>query len=167
MCGLFLFLPYAFAAETSLEFQVKAAFLLNFAKFVDWPPTAFPGSDSPITICIFGKDPFGRGIDDLVQGESVSGRRVAVRRIAQAPPAQSCQIFYTEQPGKEISEVLNGLGPHVLTVGEGEDFTRGGGMISFLVESRHVRFDIDRKAAEAADLKLSSKLFAVARSVRD
>jgi hypothetical protein len=156
-------------AQTSLEYQVKAAFLLNFAKFVDWPPTAFENADSPIAICILGKDPFGRAIDDLVQGEAVNGRKLTVRRINQAPAAHTCQIVFTQlftQPGKEAAEILSGLGPGVLTVGDGESFIRSGGIIAFLVENRHVRFDIDQKAAESADLKLSSKLLAVARSVQ-
>jgi hypothetical protein len=147
------------------EYDVKAVFLLNFAKFVDWPASAFGNADSPIVICILGKDPFGHAIDDLVQGEAVNGRRLIVRRISQAPAAHTCQIVFT-QPGKETPEILSGLGPGVLTVGDGGDFIREGGIIAFLIENRHVRFDIDQKAAEAADLKLSSKLLSVARSVQ-
>ena len=165
-CGLLLTSPARLSAQTSLEYQVKAAFLLNFAKFVDWPPAAFANSESPIAICILGKDPFGRSIDDLVQGEVVSGRKLIVRRISQAPAAQTCQIVFTEQTGKDTAELLSSLGPGVLTVGEGDDFVRQGGIIGFLIDSRHVRFDIDQKAAELADLKLSSKLLAVARAVQ-
>jgi hypothetical protein len=152
-------------AQTPLEYQVKAAFLLNFAKFVDWPTSAFENADSPIAICILGKDPFGRAIDDLVQGEAVNGRKLMVRRINQAPAAHTCQIVFT-QSGKEAAGILSGLGPGVLTVGDGESFIHEGGIIAFLIENRHVRFDIDQKAAEVADLKLSSKLLAVARSVQ-
>ncbi len=154
------------AAQASLEYDVKAAFLLNFAKFVDWPPSAFAAPDSPIAICILGKDPFGRGLDDLIQGELVNGRRLTIRRIDRAPSPQACQIIFTQVTGKESSEILTGLGPGVLTVGEGDAFLRGGGIIAFLIENRRVRFAIDQKAAEAADLKLSSKLLAVARLVQ-
>jgi hypothetical protein len=145
---------------------VKAAFLLKFGKFVEWPPAVFANSESPIAICILGKDPFGRTIDDLVQGEVVTGRKLIVRRITQAPAAQTCQIVFTQQTGKDTAELLTSLGPGVLTVGEGEDFVRQGGIIGFLLDSRHVRFDIGLKAAELADLKLSSKLLAVARAVQ-
>jgi hypothetical protein len=154
------------AAEPPLEYEVKAAFLLNFAKFVDWPPAVFPSADSPVAICILGKDPFGHAIDDLVQGETASGRKLVVRRITHAPVAQTCQILFTQESRKESAEILAALGPGVLTVGEGENFVREGGIITFLVENRRVRFDIDQKAAEAAELKLSSKLLAVARSVQ-
>ena len=165
-CAIVCLCTPRLAAQPPLEYQVKAAFLLNFAKFVDWPPAAYANADSPTTICILGKDPFGRGIDDLVQGETVNGRKLVVQRISRAPAAHACQIVFTQQSGKESAEILAGLGPGVLTVGEGESFVRGGGIIAFLVENRHVRFDIDQKAAEAADLKLSSKLLAVARSVQ-
>lgn len=154
------------SAQTPLEYQVKAAFLLNFAKFVDWPPAAFANSDSPIAICILGKDPFGRTIDDLVQGELASGRKLIVRRISQAPAAHTCQIVFTQLAGKEAAGILSTLGTGVLTVGDGQDFVRQGGIIGFLIDSRHVRFDIDQKAAELAELKLSSKLLAVARAVQ-
>jgi len=165
-CVLALLSAGLLAAQASLEFDVKAAFLLNFAKFVDWPPAAFAGADSPIAICILGKDPFGRGLDELVRGEVVNGRKVVVRRLIQAPPAQTCQIVFTQQNGKETAALLSSLGPRILTVGDGENFIHDGGIIGFLIESRHVRFDIDQKAAEAAELKLSSKLLAVARSVQ-
>ena len=158
--------PFRLSAQTAPEYEVKAAYLLNFAKFVDWPPAAFAGADSPIAICILGKDPFGHSIDELVQGEAVNGRRLMVRRIATAPAAQTCQIVFTQSSGKDASEILGSLGPGVLTVGEGGSFIRDGGIISFLIESRHVRFDIDQKAAETAELKLSSRLLAVARSVQ-
>jgi hypothetical protein len=164
-CAALLLFPNRAAADAAPEYEVKAAFLLNFAKFVDWPPGSFASSNSPIAICIVGKDPFGRGIDELVQGEVVNGRPVTVRRIAQAPAAQTCQIVFTQLSGKDTSGILNSLGPGVLTVGEGDNFIRDGGIIAFLIENRHVRFDIDRKAAEAAELKLSSKMLAVARTV--
>jgi hypothetical protein len=101
-----------------------------------------------------------------VQGETANGRKLVVRRITHAPVAQTCQILFTQESRKESAEILAALGPGVLTVGEGENFVREGGIITFLVENRRVRFDIDQKAAEAAELKLSSKLLAVARSVQ-
>ena len=155
------------AAQASLEYQVKAAFLLNFAKFVDWQSSAFADPASPLAICIVGKDPFGRGLDDLVQGEMVNGRKLTVHRMTGRPAPKSCQILFTQESGKDAGDTLTGLGPGVLTVGEGDTFLRDGGMIAFRIENRHVRFDIDPKAAEAASLKISSKLLSVARSVKE
>jgi YfiR/HmsC-like len=152
-------------AQPNLEYEVKAAFLLNFAKFVEWPRTAFADATAPIAICILGKDPFGPVIDELVTGETVNGRKLIVRRIAARPVQQSCQIVFDEAPGKEAAKVLSMLGQGVLTVGEGDSFVHDGGMIGFMLDNRRVRFDINEGAAEAAALKISSKLLSVARDV--
>ena len=153
------------AADEPLEYQVKAAFLLNFTKFVEWPATAFENSDSPISICILGDDPFGSTLDKIVEGETVEGRKVTIQRIKRAPPPKSCPVVFVSKPGKDIAAVLSGLGPGVLTVGEGDTFLHASGMIAFVIENRRVRFDINQTSAENAGLKLSSKLLTVARTV--
>lgn len=150
------------AAPPSLEYNVKAAFLLNFTKFVEWPSSAFPSADSPLTICIIGNDPFGRTIDQIVEGESVNGHRIVVER-PRNDQQKSCQVLYFATDAN--TSTLNVTSPAVLTVGEGDDFIHRGGVIGFVVDSRHVRFDINLKAATGAGLKLSSKLLSVARSV--
>jgi hypothetical protein len=152
-------------ADESLEYQVKAAFLLNFIKFTEWPPSAFTASDSPIFICILGADPFGDALDQVIAGESVNGKKVAVERLKRAPSAKACQVLFISKSEKNIDKILPALGPGVLTVGDEETFIRGGGMISFVIENRRVRFDINQTAAENAALKLSSKLLSVARAV--
>jgi len=153
------------AAEAVLEYEVKAAFLLNFTKFTEWPAGAFANPDSPLTICILGQDPYGRALDDVVQGEQVNGHKLAVRRISENPEPQACQVVFIGNGEKEIRRILGGLGRGVLTAGEGRDFIRDGGIIAFVLENRRVRFDINQSAAEAAGLKLSSQLLSVARSV--
>jgi YfiR/HmsC-like len=153
------------AAGEPLEYQLKAAFLLNFTKFVEWPPSAFDATDSPIAICVLGSDPFGNSLDQIVAEEVVGGRRVIVRRIKRTPQGKLCQALFVSVPGKELPGILSGLGPGVLTIGEGESFVRDGGMIAFVVENHRVRFGINETAAETAGLKLSSKLLSVARSV--
>lgn len=153
-------------AQPPLEYQVKAAFLLNFAKFVTWPDDAFPDANAPVTICVYGRDPFGRTLDDVVQGETIDQRKVAVRRIEDLPKAQSCQAVFFENEERDLPDILGRLGRSILTVGEGEKFLRAGGMIGFLLENRRVRFDINQTAAEKAGLKLSSRLLSVARSVQ-
>jgi hypothetical protein len=147
------------------EYEVKAAFLLNFTKFVDWPASAFADPAAPFTICVLGKDPFGRSLDEIVQGEAVAGRRLVVRRISDPPGPQACQLLFIDESTKERSRVLSGLPAGVLTVGDGDHFVHDGGMIEFVVENRRVRFDIHQSAAERAGLKLSSKLLGVARVV--
>ncbi len=158
--------PPVFSADATLEYQVKAAFLLNFSKFVRWPPNAFTDGSAPLSICILGKDPFGRALDDVIEGESVGGRKLVVRRITQAPAPQTCQILFLSEGTKDIPRLLGGLSQGVLTVAESETFVRDGGMIGFVIDSHRVRFDINQNAAGHAGLQLSSQLLAVARSVR-
>ncbi len=158
-------MPSRAAPEQISEYDVKAAFLMNFAKFVEWPSTAFASSGSPIAICILGKDPFGRAMDDVVEGETVNGRKVTVQRMTDPPAPKTCQMVFAAGAGKETAKALSGLGRGVLTVGEGENFVRDGGIIGFVIENRRVRFDINQPAAVAAGLTLSSKLLSVARAV--
>jgi hypothetical protein len=151
------------ANQPPLEYQVKAAFLLNFTKFVEWPAEAFPAADSPIAICISGDAPIGPALEQTVEGESVSGRKIVVQK---APPDLSkCQVLFIGRAAKEVARLLNGLGRSVLTVGEADNFLAEGGMIGFVIDNRRVRFDISQKAVAASTLKLSSKLFNVARQV--
>jgi len=152
-------------AQQPTEFEVEAAFLMNFARFVEWPASAFPDSNSPFTVCILGKDPFGRALDDLLAGQTVGQRNVAVRRLAEGP-AHACQMVFFGGPKSATRAVLESLGPGVLTVGDGDTFLREGGMIAFVLDNRRVRFDINQALAEKNELKLSSRLLTVARSVQ-
>jgi hypothetical protein len=161
--GLAPFSPLA--ADEPLEYQVKAAFLLNFTKFVEWPAAAFESPGSPVSICVVGGDPFGSALNEIVAGEVVNGRKVAVKSMRLPPPPKSCQVVFIGRSEKEVPKIISGLGPGVLTVGEGDGFIRYGGVIAFVIENRRVRFDISQSAAEHAGLKLSSKLLNVARSV--
>jgi hypothetical protein len=164
LAGLLTIPPEA-TAQTPLEYEVKAAFLLNFARFVEWPSTAFATPQSPLEICILGKDPFGHSLDDVVQGEAVNGRKILVRRLSEPPASQSCQVLFIDPLVKDQRKVLSELPPTVLTVGDGGQFINDGGMIALVVVNGRVRFDINQTAADNSALKLSSKLLSVARSV--
>ena len=167
---LWLIFGFVFAigeAQPRTEYQVKAAFLLNFTKFVEWPPTAFPAPNTPLTICIFGDDPFGSTLEEIVQDETVNDRKILIRRLRDIPPPHTCQLAYLGGATRDNARLLRGLGPGVLTVGDGDGFVRDGGVIGFVVENRRVRFDVNRMAAELAELKLSSRLLSVARSVKE
>ena len=148
------------------EYDVKAAFLLNFARFVEWPANAFPNADAPITFCILGEDPFGQAIDTIMEGQTVSSRKVKVRRISGVPPPTTCQVLFLDRRTENMEETLVRIGPRVLTVSEADQFLDDGGMIHFVIQSRRVRFDINARAANAAGLRLRSQFLGVARSVR-
>jgi hypothetical protein len=153
----------ASGAEASLEYAVKAAYLYKFAPFVDWPANAFAGPSAPFAVCVFGQDPFGRLLDDAVRGQSVGGRRIVVRRPAAIQDAQSCQVLYLGRSGRtSVAESLRLLrGRPILTVTE-----EGGGVVQFVLRDGRVRFAVDAERARQNGLGLSSKLLALAVSVR-
>jgi YfiR/HmsC-like len=153
------------AEEAPLEYQVKAAFLLNFTKFVGWPATAFAAEHSSLAICILGEDPFGNALNEMVKGESVNGHELVIQRIQRPPESKSCQVLFVARADREAAKILAELGPGILTVGEGEKFLQDGGIVAFVVENRRVRFDIDQRAAAKAMLTISSRLLNVARTV--
>lgn len=163
--GLAVLAHVAGAAEATLEYQVKAAFLLNFTKFTEWPPAAFSDPQAPLEICVLGKDPFGRALDEVVQGEETNGHRLTVRRLSGPAVPQTCRVLFVDPDLKGATKLLEGVAPGVLTVGEGHHFLQDGGAIAFVLEDRRVRFDINQTAAEKSGLKLSSKLLSVAREV--
>lgn len=149
------------------EYEVKAAFLLNFTKFVEWPTKAFPDSKAPFVIGIVGTDPFGDVLPQLTKRQTVQRRPIEIRRFQVAEDFGGCHIlFLSRSLAAQTDQILGRLqGLPVLTVSEKEDFVRQGGVIGFTSVANSVRFDINVKAAAAVDLKVSSKLLKVARLV--
>lgn len=147
------------------EYEVKAAFLYNFGKFVKWPAG---GNRSDFRICVLGEDPFGTTLDSILEGETVDGKRVAARRISVPGDAASCQIvFISSSEEKRLKAILEVLGrTNALTVSEIPQFTQRGGMIGFLLAGGKVRFEVNLVPAEGAGLTLSSDLLRVATSVK-
>ncbi len=149
------------------EYQVKAAFLYNFAKFVEWPPGTFQSAADPIAICILGPDPFGGALHEAVRGKAVGGRTFRIAVISDARQAAGCQILFIHSSvRKRQPTLLRELAvPGLLTVGEWEDFAAQGGMIHLKLEEGKVRMEINAAAAERAGLRISSKLLHLARIV--
>jgi len=152
------------ASEFINEYQMKAAFLYNFAKFVEWPAGSFKTPDSPVQICIFGKNPFGSALSDAIQGKTLDGRTFVILQISEAPSKDSCQIVFVTAAGRNRFRALARVSPEtgVLTVGETPGFSEDGGVINFRLENNKVRFEINVNAAEAEKLRLSSKLLSLA-----
>jgi hypothetical protein len=153
----------AFAApaesQASLEYAVKAAYLTKFAPFIDWPDGVFASPSAPVTICILGNDPFGATLDKAA-ATGGGGRPVAIRRLASNDPAEDCQIVFTG----DADTAIDGLrGKPVVTVTDSTVPARG--IISFVMQDNHVRFDIDDAGAETNGLHISSKLLELAHSV--
>jgi hypothetical protein len=151
------------ATQAPSEYQVKAAFLYNFVKFIDWPATS-AAQDGPIELCVLGKDPFGGAIDRVIEGKTVNGRPLAIRRIGDIVAARSCHVlFVSASEAGRVGEIINAVhGRNVLTVSEIDRFSERGGIITFLMEGQRVRFRINPKMAAAAGLQISSKLLELA-----
>ena len=146
------------------EYQLKAVFLFNFAKFVEWPAVAFKRPEDPIAICVLGQNPFGTALEDVVRDKTVANRAFVVREVLNAQQANTCQIvFVSASERKHFRFLLDELkGRSILTVGEGDDFTANGGIINFKLKDARVRIEIDAVAANRAGLHISSKLLSLA-----
>lgn len=165
LCG---FLSVRAQDSKPREYEVKAAYLYNFGKFVQWPTeTARPNSDS-FSICVLGQDPFGPILDSTIAGELIEGKAVVARRISHPRDAVECRVLFVsvseEWRLKEILPTLHKAS--VLTVSDIRQFTRRGGMIQFTLEGNRVRFEVNLTPAQEAGLILSSDLLKVAVAVR-
>ena len=155
-------------AQSIDEYQAKAAFLFNFAKFVDWPSTVFKNEKDPIRICVLGQNPFGASLDDAVRGRDVAGRPLIAIQVSDLRQAEGCQIiFVAASERKRFKPMAAGLSAaNVLTVGEVEGFVSEGGIVNFKVEDGRIRFEINLAAADQAKVRISSKLLSLARVVK-
>ncbi|HVW20604.1 MAG TPA: YfiR family protein [Opitutaceae bacterium] len=159
--------PLGGAAEVSREYQVKAAFLYNFAQFVEWPARAFPTADAPLTIGILGDDPFDGVLDEILRGEVLHGHRVRVRRAQHEEELADCQLVFISQSEKpRLARIMARLAPRpVLTVSEVAGFAQQGGMVNFYREGSRVRFELNPAAARREGLRFSSQLMSVGKIV--
>jgi hypothetical protein len=147
------------------EYEIKAAYLLNFTRYVQWPPTAFAGAE-PFTICIVGPDHFGETLDQLVAGREVQGRSIRVLRLRDPQQPGACHIAYLSDGAGALGEAGTRLGADpVLLVGSGEDFARSGGTIGFVLQEQTVRFQINAGAARLRGLRISSRVMTLATAV--
>jgi len=154
-------------AAAPTEYEVKAAYLYNLGKFVEWPAKTATASDS-FSICVLGHDPFGPTLDTLIAKETINGKSIVVKRLLKPQDAVSCHIlFISSSEESRLKEILSTLDKaNVLTVSDMPQFTKRGGMIQFVLDANRVRFEINLTSAERAGLTLSSQLLKVAISVR-
>jgi len=157
-------------AENSvpLEYKVKAAFLYNFTRFVEWPPARFAANDGPLIIGICGRNPFGDELEHGLKGRSVNGHPIELRMVEAPESAKDVHLLFipASEDGRASAWLKSAAGAGVLTVGETEKFADAGGMIRFVREADKVRFDINVEPAEQARLRVSAQLQKLARTVR-
>jgi len=151
----------------SLKSRTKANFLAQFPKFINWPDSAFSSAQAPFFICILGEFSFGYSLAELTRGTMAQGRRIEIRSVRAEQDMRSCQIlFITHSVKKRYGKVFEVVrGSNVLTVGETPDFIDAGGGVSLLFETETLRFEINLATANAAHLRISSGMLALARRV--
>jgi len=151
--------PSPTAAPAPREYLIKAVFLYNFAKFTTWPAESFPDLQAPLYLCILGEDPFGAAMESI-DGKSIKQRPLAVIRIAQVADAERCHILFVSTSEEErLRAILDDLRERpILTISDMPNFAQAGGTINLKTVEDRIRFDINVDAANAADLRLSSKL---------
>ena len=175
MCVLAAMMPLVGARAQSgdvdpvIALKVKAAFLLNFGKFVEWPESVFDGPEAPWVICVLGFDPFGHVLEDTVAGKTVHGRPVRVVRLrhAERDEAARCHILFVSAQSRidpaEAARVCDRL--PVLVVGDDSGFVVRGGMIGFVVEQGRIRFEVCPKALERAGLRAAATFLNLAKLI--
>jgi hypothetical protein len=158
-------------SSDSSEYLIKAGFIYNFAKLVEWPTTAFAQPDSPIVIGILGDDPFGSTLDRIVADKKINGRGFAVKRLKwtrELKDLRDCNILFVSSSEREhldsVVEAVKWL--PVLTIGDTPGFARRGGIMNFTLEDNKIRFEVNVEAAKHADLTISSRLLTLARIVQ-
>jgi len=160
--------PVAAQVSQLSEYEVKAAYLYNFARFVEWPSSPAAPASKALTICILGHDPFGDAFATIA-GKKVRGRTIVIERRPPGDRPDSCDIlFISASERRRLPQLLKGLGARaILTVSDVDGFSQTGGIIRFAFDGNRVHFEINVDAADRANLTLSSKLLKLARVLRD
>lgn len=146
------------------EYDLKATFLFHFTHFVEWPAEAFASADAPFRLCVMAPDPFGDALREVVAGERAAGRELVVKTVATTDDAKGCQIVFLpdERDSALVRDLPGTREGFVLTVGERDDFLDRGGMVRFGLRQGKIRLEVSRRALGHSQLRMSSKLLAVA-----
>ena len=153
--------------KTAGEYEIKAAFLYNFARYVEWPSERLPAPGGAFVVTILGEDPFGEALDAVTRDRTIHDRPLAVRRVARVEDVGASQIlFISRSEVEDLPRILQRLeAAPILTVGETAQFAERGGMIRFRREGARIGFDINVVSTERAGLRVSSQLLKLARIV--
>jgi hypothetical protein len=150
------------------QYRVKAAFLCNFARYVEWPEQRFKNHADPFAICVFGESPFGGELEQATKGQVVDGRAITVLEIREPKEAFACHILFVvsseRKSFRSLAAMLSGAG--VLTVGESRGFTDDGGVINLKLQDGRIHLEVNIEAATQQHLRISSKLLNLAQIVR-
>ena len=147
--------------KPALEYQIKASYLYNFLRYVEWPPGTLSGNT--LLVCVFGKERFGTALDSIV-GESVRGQVIAVRPVSEPGQLDGCRLVFVgaAERGQEDVILQQLAGRPVLTIGETPGFADRGGVINLIRVKDKIRFEINQQAAERGGLRIGSQLLQLA-----
>ena len=162
--------PLNASSTVPREYQIKAAFIFNFTKFVEWPSDHFESEDAPIVLGILGTNPFGDELANAVKGRQVAGRRFVVKEFAEIAAAHCAEMLFVPSGSEQLLEPEMLASLHragALTIGESAHFSQAGGMITFMTEGNRVRFIIDREAIGVSRLSFSAQLLNLAVATRE
>ena len=155
-------------SQSQREYQIKAAFLYNFTKFVEWPTDRFANESASIILCVIGMDPFGATLEDTVAGKAVKGRPIDIGRIDTVDELDACHLIFVglSEPDRLRQIVAISHAANALTVGDIEDFIEYGGVIGLIKRANKIQFEINLISAKQARLKLDLRLLRLANSVK-
>jgi YfiR/HmsC-like len=155
-------------AQDYSEYEVKAAFLSNFAEFVKWPSSAFASDTAQVTIGVLGSDPFGKVLPDLLRGKTIGGRSISLKRSRTATDLQACQIvFISQSESSRMGEILASFqGRPIITVGDVSGFCSEGGVINMVItKGGKVGFEVNVGAARRQGLQIKPNFLKLARKL--
>ena len=150
------------------DYEVKAAYLYNFGRFIEWPGKVTAAQGGSFTVCVLGRDPFGPRLDATLAGETIGGKTIVAKRISNADESGNCRILFLSLTDESrLDKIIADLDKKaVLTVSDAPQFVTRGGMIQFVLEGNRIRFEVNLAATRRAGLSLSSELLKVATAVR-
>ena len=153
-------------AQPSLEYNVKAALLLNFARFIEWPDSAFPDARAPINVCVFGANPFGDVLDRALHGETIGNRTLAARQVKSPADGAGCHLLFVPSGAESrASAVVHQHGSYAVTVGESRRFEDMGGAVNLVLEEGRVRFNVNLQPVERRGVRISARMLQLASRV--
>jgi len=173
--GIFILAAFIYTETASCaeirkpsEYEVKAAYIYNFAKFVEWANGRFQDGSESVHVCVLGDDPFGPSLE-VIEGKTAVNRKVRIKRTASLQNIRGCEILFISNSEEEhLAKILKVIsGSPVLTIGDTEGYAEQGVMINFYMENKTVRFEINPKAAIRAGLRISSNLLRIAKIVAE
>ncbi len=158
---------YIGAAEPEFsEYEVKAGFMYNFPKFIEWPVDALSDANRVITLCVVGTDPFGKALS-AIDSKTVQTRRLEIRYPGRTKDLKMCNILFISGSEKDnLSQILETVkGTAILTIGDTKGYAQQGVMINFIMEQNKVGFEINTESARRAKFAVSSKLLKLAKAI--